>query len=86
MRLEMMDERYWAKIVSKFIKTEMAKRDISYQLLVEKLNDIGVEMSAQDLRTRLSRGTFGAILFIQLLRAMGVENLHLENSFFEESL
>ena len=50
--------------------------------LVSKLQEINVFISVEDLRARMSRGTFSAILFLQCLRAIGVTNLHLEESIF----
>lgn len=73
----------WPKIVSKILRTEMAKRGISYEELVIKLETIGVLIQVGDLRGRVSRGTFSATLFIQCLRALGVKNLLIEDSYFE---
>ena len=76
------DKAYWAKIVTKTLKAELAKRGMSYPSLVSKLQEINVFISVEDLRARMSRGTFSAILFLQCLRAIGVTNLHLEESIF----
>lgn len=73
----------WPKIVSKILRAEMAKRGMSYEELVTKLETIGVLIQVGDLRGRVSRGTFSAILFIQCLRALGVKNLLIEDSYFE---
>lgn len=77
------DKKYWGKIVSKIIKTELAKRGMSYNELVEKLEGIGVFIKVEDLRARISRGNFSAMLFLQCLRAIEVKNLLLEDSYFE---
>lgn len=77
------DKKYWTKIVSKILKAELAKRDISYPQLVEKLETTGLIIKVEDLRGRLSRGNFSAVLFIQCMRAIGVKNLQLDDSYFE---
>ncbi len=77
------DKVYWAKIVPKILKTELAKRGIDYPTLIKKLSEINVSISVEDLRGRMSRGTFSAILLIQCLKAIGVKNLVLEDSYFE---
>lgn len=77
------DKAYWSKIVTKILKAELAKRGIDYPTLVTKLHDINVNISVEDLRGRMSRGTFSAALFIQCLKAIGVTNLPLEESFFD---
>ncbi len=74
----------WSKIVTKILKAELAKRDIDYPTLVAKLNEMEVNISVEDLRGRMSRGTFSAILFVQCLKAIGVSNLSLEESYFEQ--
>lgn len=74
---------YWSKIVTKILKAELAKRGIDYPTLVTKLHEINITISVEDLRGRMSRGTFSAVLFIQCLKAIGVTNLPLEESFFD---
>lgn len=76
------DKAYWSKIVTKILKAELAKRGVDYPTLVTKLSEIGVRISVEDLRGRMSRGTFSAALFIQCLRAIGVTSLPLEESYF----
>ncbi|CAM4500555.1 MAG: hypothetical protein LEGION0403_FIIPPAGN_01795 [Legionella sp.] len=76
------DKTYWAKVVTKTLKVELAKRGMDYPALVNKLQEINVTISVEDLRGRMSRGTFSAILFMQCLRAIGVTNLSLEESIF----
>lgn len=75
---------YWSKIVTKILKAELAKRGIDYLTLVDKLHEIKINISVEDLRGRMSRGTFSAALFIQCLRAIGVTNLPIEESYFEQ--
>jgi Domain of unknown function (DUF6471) len=77
------DKPYWSKVVSKILKTELAKRDMGYSELVERLESLDVHIKVEDVRGRVSRGNFSAMLFVQCLRAMGVKNLQLEDSFFE---
>lgn len=77
------DKSYWRKVAAKIIRTEMAKRDLTYLNLTEKLQDIEVTIDVNDLRGRISRGSFSAALFIQCLRAMDIKNLFLEESLFE---
>ena len=77
------DKAYWSKIVTKILKAELAKRGVDYPTLVIKLHEINVDISVEDLRGRMSRGTFSAALFIQCLRAIGVTSMPLEESYFD---
>jgi hypothetical protein len=84
MSMDKNDKFFWSKVVTKILKAELAKRAIDYPALVARLNTINVNISVEDLRGRMSRGTFSAILFIQCLRAIGVTQLSIEESFFED--
>jgi hypothetical protein len=68
--------------VSKIVKIELAKRDMNYIQLTEKLNEMGVPIKTQDLRSRMSRGNFSATFFVQCLRAMEIKTLVFEDSYF----
>ena len=75
---------FWYEISSKVLRAEMAKRKITYEELVNKLQAIGVHINVGNLRVRVSKGAFSAALLIQCLRAMGIKNLLLEDSYFED--
>lgn len=81
----MTDLDYWYTISSKILRAEMAKRKITYQDLVNKLRAVGVQINAGNLRVRVSKGAFSAALLIQCLRAMGIRNLSIEDSYFEDN-
>lgn len=79
----MTDKRKWTSGVSKILKSEMKKRGMTYAELSKKLEEMDIIITAEDLRVRASRGTFGAALFVQCLMAMGVTTLHLDPIYFE---
>jgi hypothetical protein len=58
----------------------MVKRGISYDDLVKKLAEIGVEETAENLRNKVARGKFMAAFMLQCLRAIGVETLRIEDA------
>ncbi len=75
-------KKRWEKIPSKILKAELSKRGLKYADLIKKLNQINVEITVNDLSGRIARGTFSAIFFLQCLRAIGVEEIRLEESYF----
>jgi hypothetical protein len=79
----MTDKAKWTSGVSKILKSEMKKRGITYAELSSRLDQMNVSITAEDLRVRASRGTFGATLFVQCLIAMGVTTLYLDPIYFE---
>ena len=57
-----MDEKqYWTKIVTKILKSELAKRDLDYPGLTNKLQEMGVVISVEDLRGRRPPGTLSPV-------------------------
>jgi 3-mercaptopyruvate sulfurtransferase SseA len=67
----------WQAEVKGLLKAEMKRRNLSYDQLGEKLATLGVHASARVLRTKISRGGFSAVFFVQCLRAMGCRQINL---------
>jgi peptide subunit release factor RF-3 len=75
---------FWAKVVLKVLKAELAKREMTYNQLRDALALIGVKETETNIKNKFSRGTFSAIFFVQCLRAMGVKNLMFDETVFKE--
>ena len=71
-------ETDWTNYAKGMLKAEIARRQLSYKQLAEKLRDIGIEETEANLRNKISRGGFSAGFFLQCLKAIGVSTLHLE--------
>ena len=69
----------WERRVQTILKVEMAKRNLTYKQLSEKLAGLGVVESEPNIRNKLSRGTFSAVFLIQCLEAMGSRSLQLSD-------
>jgi len=78
-----MNTNKWDKSASRLLKAELAKREITYAQLQEKLAIMGIEKTATHIGAMLSRGTFSAVFFLQCLLAIGVKNLQLDDTIFE---
>ena len=63
--------------VKGMLKAEMKRRGLTYQDLVARLAEIGVQETEANLRNKVSRGGFSAAFFVQCLRAIGVQKLEL---------
>jgi len=59
------------------VRGEMARQQITYKELLDRLNKIGVEDTENNLRNKIGRGRFSALLFIQCLEVLGVQELPL---------
>ena len=68
----------WRSVVQRLIKTEMSRRDVRYQELSERLAAAGTQQSADNLRNRVNKGILGADLLLQILSALQVKNLSMQ--------
>jgi Domain of unknown function (DUF6471) len=68
----------WERKVQTILKVELAKHNLTYKQLSDKLSEIGVIESEPNIRNKLSRGTFSAVFFVQCLMAMGINDLRID--------
>ena len=76
-------ENSWESIAPKIIKAELIKRGLTYQHLAVKLGEIGVRETETNIKGKLARGSFNVVFFLQVLHALGIQNLQLDSSLFE---
>ena len=72
-------DRDWTAYTKGLLRGEMAKRQITYKGLVEKLAVLGISETEANLRNKISRGGFTGAFLVQCLVAMGVNALRLED-------
>ncbi len=72
-------ERDWVAYAKGLLRSEMAKRQMTYKGLVEHLSAIGVTESEPNLRNKISRGGFTAAFFLQCLVAIGCHTVRLDD-------
>jgi Domain of unknown function (DUF6471) len=73
-----MSETDWQGLVKGLLKSEVKRRNMTYEQLSAKLAEIGVQETPTNLRTKISRGGFSAVFFVQCLTAMGAKTLRLQ--------
>jgi hypothetical protein len=64
----------WNDKAKRLLKSELIRRGVSSEDLVELLENIGVSESKASIDNKISRGTFSAAFLIQCLNAMGVRS------------
>jgi len=74
----MENEALYAQRARKIIKTEMYLRDVSYRDLSQLMGQIGLEESETQLKTKINRGRFSFLFFLQVMDALGMESLDLQ--------
>ncbi len=67
----------WEAKARGIIRGEMARQNVTYAQLVEKLAAIGVQEDERNLRNKVSRGKFTAAFLLQCLGAVGVNEVRL---------
>ena len=67
----------WRNQVKGILKAELKRRNVSYQQLAERLAEIGVHDTPANIANKISRGSFTAVFFVQCLRSIGCETVHL---------
>lgn len=60
------------------LRAEMARQNVSYLQLVERLESIGVTEDERNLGNKVSRGKFTAAFMLQCLSALGSQELRLD--------
>ncbi|HKM71885.1 MAG TPA: DUF6471 domain-containing protein [Stellaceae bacterium] len=76
----MRSNRDWQAIVKGAIRAELARRNIGYRELAERLEAIGVKgMNERTISNKVNRGTFSAVFFVQCMEAIGVTAVHLND-------
>jgi hypothetical protein len=68
----------WGRAARTILRTEMTRREMSYDDLVEKLAAIGTVETAANLRNKVSRASFSAGFFLECMKAMGVKSILLD--------
>ena len=72
-----MNEDDWKDRAQGLLKAEIARRNLNYIEISERLATMGVHETPQNLSNKIGRGTFGAIFMLQVLDAIGCKEIRL---------
>lgn len=73
----------WETEASSILKAELARRNVSYKMLSLQLAAINIDENPRQLTTKINRGTFSFIFFIQCMRVLSVDVVRLFDSELE---
>ncbi len=65
----------WEAKARGIIRAEMARQQVTYAQLSEKLAGLGVQEDERNLRNKVSRGKFTAAFMLQCLSALGASSV-----------
>lgn len=69
----------WEERAKRFLKAELARADIGYRELAERLEKHGLKESEASIANKISRGTFSATFLLASLSAIGTNTVRLED-------
>lgn len=69
----------WQAQAKGLIRAELARRNLGYKELAERLAQIGVKESERNLSNKINRGAFTVVFLLQVMAALGVKNLQLDS-------
>lgn len=69
----------WAKEARTLLKAELKRKEVGYQELAARLTAEGTPETKASVTNKIARGTFTAAFMLQCLRAIGCQNLRLED-------
>lgn len=72
-----MPATYHQRIISQTIRTEKARRGVTFDQISAELAQHGVIQSPSNLRTKASKGVMNAGLFLAILDVLGVDELRI---------
>ena len=73
-----MEEEEWKKHAKNMLKAELKRRGISYEVLVAKLQAMGVDENYNTVNTKLNRGAFSFVFALQCFKAMDAKEIRLD--------
>ena len=68
----------WARQAKGCLKAELARADVRYAELAERLTRMGLPETEGSLQVKISRGRFSAWFLLAALQALGVQGFRLE--------
>ena len=71
--------RDWQAQAKGLIRAELARRQLSYADLADRLAALGVKESERNLSNKINRGTFTVVFLLQVMEAIGVKNLQIDS-------
>ena len=69
----------WEERVRGWLRAELARRNVSYPELADRLRAIGVVETHKNLSNKIKRGKFPAAFFFLCMSVLGCRTIHLDD-------
>lgn len=70
----------WTERAKRFFKAEMKKADMTYDDLVKKLAELGIEETVGSITGKVNRGAYPAWFLFAAMKAMGRDHVRLDDA------
>jgi Domain of unknown function (DUF6471) len=71
-------DKEWQDRVRGMLRAELARRNLNYEDLADRLRAIGVQDTGKNLSNKIGRGKFTAAFFVQCMSAIGCRTIRLD--------
>lgn len=65
----------WEREAKALLKAELTRAGVTYQELAHRLDRLGVKDNAAAIGSKISRGKFTFVFFLQCMTALGLERV-----------
>jgi hypothetical protein len=69
----------WALRAKRFLKAELKRRDITYEKLANRLNEMGIKETEGSITIKINRGTFPGWFLLATLSAINCSQIRLDD-------
>jgi len=70
----------WVERARRFFKAEMKRAGVSYEDLVKRLAEIGIEETVGSVSVKVNRGTYPAWFLFAAMKAIGREHIRIDEA------
>jgi Domain of unknown function (DUF6471) len=68
----------WNKLATNTIKVELVRSGIGYEELIRRLSEMGITESYTGIASKINRGSFSFVFFMQCMKALGNKTIRLD--------
>ena len=72
-------EQEWTERTKRYLKAELKRADVTYEQLAQRMTEMGLKETKVSVASKLSRGGFGATFFLAATKAIGVDQIRLQD-------
>lgn len=69
----------WVVKAKGLIKSEIKKKNMTYEQLSIKLESMGINETPENINNKINRGKFSAVFLIQVLSAIETKKINIED-------